>query len=619
MVAPTFAAAAQSIDPNALLLFIALVGVGAAVLAMVTTWGVTRPPKPETGPPSMDLGPETPALVDLLTGGFTVDDDAVPATAVDLASRRWLDIELVTGGHVILRARTGRDELTPYERRVHAHVTKRAVDGVTPAAALTIGPEGVSKRWWKGFVREVNRHGRDLGLCRRRWGWRHVAMLWGPLALGWVLLMAALATADRVDDVGGWGEPGPLLLAGGFVVMAVASEVARRVMSSDAQAETDAGMEAASRWLGVRAHLAETGSFEEAPAASVAIWDRHLAYATAMGLAPVVQRELPFETEHDRHAWSRSTGYWRRVRVRYFSMRPGWGLAPWTAAFTGALQSAFLGLAIWVGVGLARENYDLTSTSQGFQDWMPVVGLGVAAVAGVAAVSTVAKTLLGLSDLFARRTVEGELVRRRELKTGHRLPRPLQWMMWSGHDDHGMRRDQGRRTRYHVAIDDGSDESIVAYQVRPALFRTVRQGARVRARVTPRLGYVTELAETSPPPHVEPVVANEFADDLVARAAGAVIGRLGVLDTTLPDGTSVLDQVGDDGRTGREHLAAAQAQIEDARRSGAIPPTGAADGSSLVGGVLDEMTTALEGLIGSQTGEGRTDDPEPPAAEPEHR
>ena len=41
-------------------------------------------------------------------------------------------------------------------------------------------------------------------------------------------------------------------------------------------------------------------------AASVAIWDQHLAYATAMGLAQKVQRQIPFETEHDRHAWSRA-------------------------------------------------------------------------------------------------------------------------------------------------------------------------------------------------------------------------------------------------------------------------------------------------------------------------
>jgi hypothetical protein len=299
-------AAAQSIDPNPFLLMLALCAVTGAAAVLVVLWATTRPPRPKVGSVTMDVGAEPPAIVDLLTGGFEVEDDAVPATVVDLAARRWFDIEEVAGGNVIvrLRRREGKGELARYEARVMRHVEQHAVDGVAPAAALTVGPEGVSKRWWKGFVREVNRHGRDLGLCRRRWDFVHLAILWVPIVVAFALLYLTVATAERVEAAGGWGEPGSVLATVGFAAALAIAAIARRVTTSDAQAETPAGMEAASRWLGVREYLAQTGSFDEAGAASVAIWERQLAYATAMGLAPVVQRQLPFETEHDRHAWS---------------------------------------------------------------------------------------------------------------------------------------------------------------------------------------------------------------------------------------------------------------------------------------------------------------------------
>ena len=494
-----FVLAADALDPHPVLLVGALAVAAASLLVLAAVWASTRPPRPEPGPSTMDLGTETPALVDLLTGGFRVEADAVPATAVDLAARRWLDIEEVTGGNVVLRVRReGRGELAPYEDRVRRHVERQAVDGVAPAAALTLGPEGVSRRWWRGFVREVNRHGRQLGLCRRRWRLGHLVAIWLPIAATWALLFTTAGTADRVESPGAWGSAGVVALGIGFVVAVVLAALARRIVRSEAQAETPAGMAAASRWLGVRDQLRETGSFEEAPAASVAIWERYLAYATAMGLAPIVQRQLPFETEHDRHAWSRSTGHWRRVRVRYLVLRPGWGQSPWGAALSGAVQSAVLGALGWFALALAREEYDLTDLPTGAQEWLPVVGLAVAATVSVGLVWTVTRTVLGLADLFRRRSIEGELVRARVRRTGHHLPRPVQWLLWSGRDRHGIDRDR-RTVRHHVAIDDGSDDSIVAFQVRPALYQQVRQGARVRARVSPLLGYVAELVEVTPP------------------------------------------------------------------------------------------------------------------------
>jgi hypothetical protein len=45
------------------------------------------------------------------------------------------------------------------------------------------------------------------------------------------------------------------------------------------------GQDAASRWLGVRDFLAQDDAFHSLPPDAVAIWDRYLAYAAAMGVA----------------------------------------------------------------------------------------------------------------------------------------------------------------------------------------------------------------------------------------------------------------------------------------------------------------------------------------------
>jgi ribosomal protein L34 len=603
--------AAESIDPNPLLLAVALAALAGAVVILIVLWLTTRPPRPPVGPVTMDPGSEPPAVVDLLTGGFEVEDDAVPATVVDLAARRWFHIEEVAGGNVIirLRRREGRGELTRFETRVLRHIERHAVDGVAPAAALTLGPDGVSRRWWKGFVREVNRHGRDLGLCRRRWDFVHLAAIWAPIAVAWGLLSLTAATADRVETVGGWGEPGSVLTMFGFVGVLAVTAIARRVTSSDAQAETEAGMAAASRWLGVREYLAQTGSFDEATAASVVIWEQQLAHATAMGLAPVVQRQLPFETEHDRHAWSLATGRWRRVKIRYVSFRPGWGEAPWGVTFAGLVQTAMLAVVAWVGLSLARETIDLADLPEGAQEWLPLAGAIVAAIAGVVMLWTAAKVVLGALDLFPRREVEGVLVRRREYRTGHRLPRVLQWALWSGRDSSGMSRDRQRRRRYHLAIDDGTDDRLVAYRCRSEIFRSVRQGATVRARVSPRLGYVASIDTLVAAPAGPSTVVHELVEDAAGRfdrAAGAVAERLGDRFGELEgmvdeDGRPILDQRDDKGRTLRDTMAEAREELERLRGPASAGPTDSA-GQDLLGGLMGRVSEALRSAEDRRSG-----------------
>ena len=607
-----------SSEPRPLMVLIALAALVAAVAVLLRMWLVTRPNRPEEGPATSELGPEPPALVDLLTGGFTVEGDAVAATAVDLAARRYLDIDDVGDGNVILtrRRRQPPGEITRYEKRVLDHVFSRAVQGVTPAAALTLGPEGVSRRWYRGFVREVNADGRRLGLCHRRWDFTHLAVVWVAVGVAWAASLAAALTTERtpVDrtEVDIWS------MALGLVLVGVAgfSYLARRITRSDAQADTPVGLAAASRWLGVRRYFMDHGNFGDQPAPAVRIWERNLAYATAMGLAPKVQAQLPFETEDDHTAWSQETGAWRRVKVRYLSVVPGWGVHPFRVLLTGALQTLIWGAVAYVALLVARGDVEMSGLPDNTRRTVNLVAaLAVVVVVPLILLGLV-RLVLGLWDLFPRRTVEGELVRAREFRTGHRLPRVVQWMLWSGRDQSGMRRDQRRKVRWYVAVDDGTSDRIVAYSCRSDVWRRVRQGSRVRMKVSPRLGYVSSLEEISPPPTpTGAAVAHELVEDVTDRLGekmGSVIGGLGtslarMQDMTDGQGRPLLDQPVDDGGTLREKLQEARDALGRARRQGEGLPVDRGDGSSLLGGLFDRIQ---EGLEAATEGERRAGDPE---------
>ncbi len=610
--------------PSVALVAAALIALAGAGLVLLWMWSSTRPSRPEEGPATSELGPEPPALVDLLTGGFRVEGDAIAATAVDLAARRYFDIDDVGQGNVILtrRRRQPDGEVTRYEKRVLDHVFGRSVDGVTPAAALTLGPEGVSRRWYRGFVREVNSDGRSRGLCRRRWDFVHLAVVWGAVAVVWAVNVLAALTADRGEAIGSAVDPWSMALGVSFLGASGLAYVARRITRSDAQADTPEGLAAASRWLGVRRYFVDHGNFAEQPAPAVKIWERNLAYATAMGLAPRVQAQLPFETEDDHTAWSRETGTWRRVKVRYLSWIPSWGVHPLRVAFTGLVQVVIWGIVGYLALTVARGDVELSSLPE---DTRRILNLA-AAVVVVAMVPLLLlgliRLVLGLWDLFPRRTIEGELVRTREFQTGHRLPRVIQWMLWSGRDESGMRRDQRRRTRWYVAVDDGTSDRIVAYSCRSDLWKGVRQGGRVRMKVSPRLGYVSSLEQISPPPSGSgPAVAHELVEDLTDRMGekmGAVIGGLGaslarMQDMTDEQGRPLLDQPAGEGGTLRDKLEEAREALGQARRQGEGIGVKRGDGSSLLGGLFDRIEEGLAagaadpGNGGEGSGPGATD------------
>ena len=605
---------------------------GVAVLVLALVAGVfmlwtrrsTRPNRIRGVEPTMELRQESPAVVDLLTGGFEVEGDAMPATVIDLAARKWFTIDDLGGGRIVLRLRQREldDPLTAYEERVMRHIRAHETDGIVPAPVLTLGPEGVSERWFKGFRREVAAHARELGLCHRRWDLRHVAMAWAAVGVAAAPAGIVASSADRTTDPTGWGTPGNLFLGLSFVIAFALAWYAQRISRSDAHIDTPEGLEAARHWEGVKAFYRANGRFEDKPAPSVVLWERNLAYATALGLAPLVQRQIPFETEHDRKAWSLETGHWRRITISYTARVPSWGEAPWKVAFAGLVQAVVTGALAYVGYYVASNEIDLEAVAltDDQRRYVGLAGLVLAIVMAALCALAVARLLLGSSDLFARRTIEGELVRRRELPTGHRLPRSVQWVLarhggrrhqYTNRRRHALdpRHDDHRRRRMYLAIDDGDGERIRALRVRRQIFGEVQQGARVRATITPRLGYVTSVETLSPPRASaadEAASAHPLAAEAVDAAIGAVTGRIGELSEQLaqmeqmtgPDGTPVLDQTDDDGVTIRERLAEGQSRLDQLRDDPRVART------PLLGQIFDTLMA-----------DGRPDDHHPGAHE----
>jgi len=128
-------------------------------------------------------GIEPPAVVSLLAG--RLDRDGFGVTLADLAARGWFRLSGTPGpagltGPVmcVIPAETPAEALAPYERRVMAHVARRAgVRGEVPAPALSDSFEGGETAFLKAFRDEVTADAEQRGLTRPRLSGRRVGLL----------------------------------------------------------------------------------------------------------------------------------------------------------------------------------------------------------------------------------------------------------------------------------------------------------------------------------------------------------------------------------------------------------------------------------------------------------
>jgi hypothetical protein len=152
------------------------------------------------------------------------------------------------------------------------------------------------------------------------------------------------------------------------------------------------------------------------------------------------------------------------VKVRYPTLRPGWGMSPWIALARGLFFGAFAGLATYVLLVRVDPlgSIDATEAASRYVAWAV---LGVGLIALLVTVRLVSLVVQAGNDLFVTRTVEGEVLRERT---------------W-GNDE---------QITHWVALDTGTSAAIRAWRVSGERAAEIEQHQLVRARVTPRLGFV---------------------------------------------------------------------------------------------------------------------------------
>ncbi len=450
---------------------LALVIVAAALTALwilvaVAVRMIRQPREPDPGPPSLDTGDEPPAVANLLASNWRVTRDAVPATLLDLAARGHVGIEQVAPGEFQVRLlRTDPTGLQPYEARVLELLVSRAVGGVIPAGALTTGQEEVSKKWWKGFSREVVADAKARGVSEDLWDAKSKT------------LVSVLAAGPAVP----LGFAYPIWGAVYYAFGAIA--VVGSIWAGGRQRHTAAGLEAASVWLGIQEHLRTDEVFDTLPPTAVITWERLLPYGAALGVAAAAVRAIPMGAEDDHRAWSPAGGRWRQVHVSYPRFRsPGWGSSPWLIIFLSLVRFAAAAGLVWLGTVLTTQADQETNANvaRGMR-----IGAGWAdVVAAVLALYALVQLIRAAADLFLVDRVTGVVLRARR----------------RGSDDQPV---------YYLAVDDGSEDRIRAWRVRSLLYHRTSENDRATVEVTRGLGYVRSV-EPAPTPVAAPPAGAGF-------------------------------------------------------------------------------------------------------------
>ncbi|RKN36541.1 DUF2207 family protein [Micromonospora musae] len=455
---------------------------------------------------AMELpGQEPPAVVSLLTNQWQVTVDAAESTLLDLAARGYVELRPADADpqHTTVHL-TGRspEHLTRYERLVHDRVTERAVDGVVPLTALSFADAGRAASWSKRMRRYVIADARRLGLSRRRFSKVLVTVL---SVLG--VVAAAGVAAGVWHLVRRTGDDQFGSVAAFVVTAAVLVGVAGRDLG---ERDTPAGREAATRWLGLRAWLADHESFAELPPAAVAVWDRYLSYGAALGVTRVASRVIHLGVADRTRLWSSYGGGWRQVPVTYPAGMPRYGQALGWIVFRAVLA----GMIGWtltriVGVALLDSASGSAASAGPGARWTSIdpVTLGVITLGllllGYAAYLVVRVVI----DLVAPADVTGEVL-------WHQV-----WQVHSSDSD-----SSSTPVNHYLVVDDGHADQLRAWVLPQEIAGECRLGDVVTVRVRPWTRRVIRVAVQRPAPEIaEPY---DDADGEETGSAGAAPGGL---------------------------------------------------------------------------------------------
>jgi hypothetical protein len=329
--------------------------IGVASRARAVTAGPAGPDLPDNPPP---------AVVNYLVHGCKSTADAPVGTLVDLAARRHLELYQPGGdaAQVLIRVRDRTPEhLTAYERSVMDRVVEAAGDGEWVSLAdLSIHYAEHGYLWSVQFARDVAADARKRRLAADDPGGLQIGLLFVGFLLSVTTACAVpLFVVDRVTGP----DPEQVGMAGGLAFLAVVFVLVGALVTacvlwlgmwfSDERLTTK-GEEVTARWLGVAHWLRANHGLAELPTASVAVWDRYLAYGAALGLTPVVSDVVDLAVGDRATLWSTYTGTRRPIRADYRRRGRGVGYTPGTVIFYGLLWLATLAagayaLARWSG------------------------------------------------------------------------------------------------------------------------------------------------------------------------------------------------------------------------------------------------------------------------------
>jgi hypothetical protein len=479
-------------DPSAIGLLIAGGVVGTIFAAAFTVrFAATYPALPPPGPETMELGPESPAIANLLANRCSVTHAAEAATLVDLAARKQVELFEVGPDRFVVRLRsTVSETLTPYEHQVLALVREKATGGSAPLEAVQLeGQE--AQDWHERFSKAVVRDAKSRGLLRGRWS-RADWSTFGVLAAAALLLVAGGLFAAHVEDTrrAATTQGQRFHRQDWFWVAAIAWIVVLALIAALRSIRySPSGRKATSAWLGVRRYLRRNPSFGDAPPAAVTIWGRVLSYATALGVARATAAAIPFAAEDPSTAWSRYGGDWHQVHVEY-PRRFGYGEPPLgiflgglvRTLFWGGLAFAVLPLvadALWT---FGHDQLNTTAISNAASAALVAAFFIVFGVMGLGLLAKLAdglvRTYRGGTDLRRTTSVEGAVVKVIE------------------------------RNGTWFAVDPGHVDHVKAWH--PGEAPVPPRGATVRVALTPRLGHVKRvetLDAPAPSPAATPLAA----------------------------------------------------------------------------------------------------------------
>jgi hypothetical protein len=461
------------------LLVAACLALAVFFVVFATMWLRSYPRLPDAGPETDELGPEPPAVVNLMANRWKVTRSAIPATLIDLAARRVVGIDLIAAGEYVVRVRDGKQTkqaLTPYESQMLDLVIDRTKGVSCPVQALDLGEPEAAASWVNRFDKAIVKHAKELGLAQPRWRGRQLGTIALVLAVPLALFASAFALSHLGEGLGSSGDEWDqgdwfgvaFFLWAGLLVWIRAQRDLR---------DTPAGRAACAAWLGVREHYRESHAFDNAPAASVAVWERHLAYGVALGAAHEAARDLPFVADDPDEAWSRSTGAWRQIRVNY-PERFGYGESPAKVFFGGLVRALFFGgiafvvlpIALTVTWDAGKEALDQQDQQQlgtAFFVTIMTIGAAVALYLGIRTFAGLIRLYRATADFGQPAVIEGEVVK-----------------------NHLAR----------VAIDSGKVDEVDAFaSIAPT--NKLRRGTKARVTYTKHLHFVKHVEVLQEAPH----------------------------------------------------------------------------------------------------------------------